>query len=380
MAKKKIKGQTVFIAVFLFVYFIIAARPVPREAILTPKWINSFETESPVVLGKTEVSGQLIPFDLGYNFGYIDTAGHFIVNRIKSSEIALSKNMWIEYPAEPENIEIKNIEGETIINIQNTRGYPILLDDRIFIFGSEQNSLSEIDRSGNVKWTYEFGSILTGIDVASDLVLAVSIDGVVEILNSQGERIYFFQPGGSRLEAIYGCAISKNGSRIGIVSGIDPQRFLLLEQFGTDPNDRDYRVIFHEFLDSGFRRPVRVSFIDEDARVVYERQGGIGCYNIKSRRSIYIPLNGEVTAIDESGDSGLFFLITRHIRQPLHRELVGIRLPEENSFINTLQNPIFIKAPFKSDSVYLKRVQTQSGSMLIVGGGAALASFDLEEK
>ena len=376
MSKKKKKGQIIIISALFLVYFLVAARPVPREIILTPKWINSLETEDPIIF-KPNNSDYLFPFTLGYHFGYIDSSGQFIVNRIKAGDIYLSGNMWTEYSPEPSVIEVKNIEGETIINIENPRGYPVLLDNRVFILGSEQNSLSEIDRNGKVIWIYEFGSVLTDMDVAAGLVAAVSVDGIVEILDNQGKRIYFFQPGGSRLEAIYGCAISRDGTRIGIISGYDPQRFLLLERFGTE--DGEYRVVFHEFLDKGFRRPVRVLFIDEDARVVYERQGGINCYNLRSRRNIFIPLEGEVAAIDKSGDHGMLFLITQRMYQPMQKELIGIRLPEERGVLS-LQDAVFLKAPFKSENVYLERKQTKSGSMLITGGGATLISFDLEER
>ena len=389
MSRKKIKMRAIVIISLLFLaYFLLAAKPVPKETILTSKWISSFENEDPVYLtnsdGKPNTADSagthLLPFTLGYLFGYIDTTGHFAVNKIKTNEIGLSKNMWTEYSAEPSSIEIKNIAGETIINIENTKGYPVLLDNRVFILGSEQNSLSEIDTNGNVKWSYEFGSILTDMDAAAGLVAAASVDGVLEILDSQGKRIYFFQPGGSRIEAIYGCAISGNGSRIGIISGYDPQRFLLLERFGTE--EGEYRVVYHEFLDRGYRRPVNIQFIDEDRRVVFERQGGIGCYNTRSRRCIFVPLDGELAAIDKSGDKGMLFLITRHQYQPTQKELIGIRLPRDRGFSSLQnQNLVFLKAPYKSEVVYLGRTQTSSGqSMLIAGGGTALISFILDEK
>jgi hypothetical protein len=381
MSKKKKKGLIAVIAVVFLVYCFGAARPVPRETILAPKWINSLDTEDPILLGKADSQNQIFPFTLGYRFGYIDTSGQFALNRIKNGDIYLGSNMWTEHPPEPSVIEIKNIEDETIINIDNPRGYPVLLDDRVFILGSEQNSLSEIDRNGNVIWTYEFGSILIDMDVAAGLVVTASIDGVIEILNSRGERVYFFQPGGSRIEAIYGCAISREGSRIGIISGYDPQRFLLLEKFGVE--DSGYRVVFHEFLGKGFRRPVRVLFIDEDRRVVYEREGGINYFNIRSHRSIFIPLEGEVTAIEKSGDNRMLFLITKRMYQPMQKDLIGIKLSGERGFSvfqSGSSSPVFLRALFNSEDVYLDRLQTGSGSVLITGGGDALISFDLEKK
>lgn len=381
MQKKK-KIRIIVTILLFFIYFIAAARPVPREMVLAAGWISSLAnlqeaSGSPQQSDRRldQPSDRHFPFSLGSHFGYVNSSGQFIINKIMTNNIYLSQNMWAEYSAEPETIEIKNILEETIISIEGARGYPVLLDNRVFILGSEQNSLSEIDAGGNVIWSYEFGAPLTCIDVAADIVLTGSLDGVIEVFDSSGERIFYFEPGGSRYAVILGCAISGSGSHIGIISGIDQQRFLLLERFGSTGGD--YRVISHEFLETGFRRPVRISFVDEDRRIVYERAGGVGSYNIRTRQGMFIPLDGEIVAIDESGDDGFFFLVTSH--SEMNKNLVGIKFPQDRvPFFGTsnMLDTVFLKAPFKSDDIFLSR----DGSMLVAGGGTVLISFVLEEK
>ncbi|MDR3019633.1 MAG: hypothetical protein LBU66_01875, partial [Treponema sp.] len=408
MAPKKKRAQVVVVFLLFVVYFLIAARPVPKELVLAPGWISSLDAESPVVIDAdagvapgfvlsavSSTTDQLLPFTLGGRFGYVDSTGQFAINRLQTSDIYLSSNMWTEYAAEPSNIEIFDITGETIRNIENPRGYPVLLDNRVFILGSEQNMLSEIDENGETLWTYEFGAPLTCIDAAAGLVLTGSLDGVIEILDSDGNRIFYFEPGGSRYEVILGCALSRNSPRFGIISGIDRQRFLLFERFGNAGGE--YKVVYHEYLESSFRRPVRISFIDEDRRLVFERAGGIGCYNIRSRRGFYIPLDGEIMAIDNSGEKGFLFLITSHSTQSpalRQQELIGIKFPQDRRFSFTgttgAQNAIFMKVSFNSDDVFLGRTRcsmyceicsetgTGTHSMLIAGGGSALISFHME--
>jgi hypothetical protein len=384
--KKRIK---VFIIILIFiVYFLTAARPVPRETVLAHRWIKSLASSPQTGYTQNEtnfsdsvksdisfLSDTLLPFTLGSRFGYVDSQGQFAVNRSKINDIYLSSSMWTEYGAEPSNIVINNIFNDKKINIENTRGYPVLLDNRIFIFGSEQNSLSQIGENGNVMWTYEFGAPLTCIDAASGLVVTGSLDGAVEVFNSDGERIYYFEPGGSRYSVILGCAISKDGAYIGIVCGIEQQRFLLFERFGSAGGE--YKIIYHEFLGNGFRRPVYILFIDDNRRIVFERDGGIGCYTIKSRRGIFIPLDGKITAVDDSGEQGIFFLITSHPGQ--EKKLTGILFPQEGvlGFLrNTELDSVFLRASFKADDVFLGR----RGSTVVAGGGTALVSFSLEEK
>ncbi|MCL2174794.1 MAG: WD40 repeat domain-containing protein [Treponema sp.] len=418
MALKKRRYRTVFIILLFLIYFLLAARPVPREIVLSPKWISSLTNSALVgsnaiserVIGGTESASdenspyidnnkqdvKIFPYTLGAYFGYVDSSGQLAVNRTIQNNIYLGKDLWTEYAAEPSSIEIKNISEETVIRINNTNGYPVLLDDRIFILGSEQNSLSEIDRNGNIIWIYEFGAPLTCIDAAAGLVMTGSLDGLIEIFNSAGERIFYFPPGGSRYEVILGCAISRDGSRIGIISGIEQQRFLLLERFGNGRTDNkidinndtggDYKVVYHEFLDDGFRRPVHILFIDEDRRIVFERSGGIGCYNIRTRRGIFIPLDGEIAAVEDSGEHGYFFIITSH--EGIEKKFVGVKFPQDNwfSFVSqagyTKTNSIFLQARFKSEDAYLNRTRLNGGrySMLVAGGGTTLISYTLEEK
>lgn len=371
MAQKKKKITFIIIVIVFIIYFLAAARPVPREMILAPGWISSVQTD--------QLSGSysgLLPFTLGDNYGYVDSSGQFSVNKVKENDIYLSRNMWTEYEAEPDNVTISNIYTGAEILIRDAGGYPLLLDNRVFILGNDQNSIADINTAGNTIWSYDFSAPLTCIDAAAGYVVTGSLDGVLEIFDSGGERIHYFTPDGSRYSIILGCAISRDGTRIGIICGIERQRFLLLERFG---NEGDFRVIYHEYMDDSFRRPVRVFFIDGDQSIIYERVGGIGCYNLKSRRAVNIPLEGEIIAMDESGYHGILFLITSSAGYSPEKNLVGIRFTPDRFFglfKTTPRDMVFLKAPFKSDNIFLGRTD----SILVTGGGSVLVSFSMEEK
>jgi hypothetical protein len=228
--------------------------------------------------------------------------------------------------------------------------------------GSEQNSISEIDSSGAVSWTYEFSAQLTCVDAAAGLLLAGSLDGSIVIIDSKGSKLFSFEPGGSRYPVILGCALSRDGSGLALISGIDNQRFLYLEQFGTSSGD--YKVVYHEFLGEGFRRPVFVTFGDNDRWVIFERIGGLGFYQKGSRQTAKVKLDGEISAIDQSGGRGLVFAV---VSKPENRkELTGIMLPDR----------VMVAAPFKSGDVFLGRADDR----LLIGGGQSIISFELEKR
>jgi len=368
--KKKI--WLIVVIVLFIIYFLLAARKIPKQMVLVPGWISSIESGE--VLRMNETAGtetdieQLLPFRMGSRFGFVGRKdGRFSINRTAKSNISLSGKHWAEYEAEPNRITIQDNTGEQYAVIENPQGYPFFLDEgggqgRLFIIGSEQNSVSEIDVSGAVLWTYEFAAQLTCVDAAAGLLLAGTLDGSIVVIDSNGRKVFSFEPGGSRYSVILGCAISRDGSSLALISGIDNQRFLFLEHFGAGLGD--YKVVYHEFLTGNFRRPVFINFIENDRWVIFERIGGLGFYEAGARRTTKVDLDGEVSAIDQSGGQGLVFTVVSV--SPDRKELAGIMLPDR----------VMIAAPFKSGDVFLGRADSQ----LLVGGGQTIISFELEKR
>jgi hypothetical protein len=353
-------------AVLFAVYTFAAARPVPPETVMVPQWLSSLESGYPVSLGRGEAAEEAgeslppIPFRLGDRFGYVSPSGGLALNQVKTQNIFLSAPYWAEYGAAAETVEVLTNSGERAFTIEEGRGYPFFLDGRFFLIGKGMDSLTALDGEGKILWSHDFAAPLTCIDGAAGFVLTGSLDGVVEILDREGKQFYYFSPGGSRLPVILGCAVSRDGNRLGIISGIDDQRFLLLERYG-DPERGEFRVIYHEFLDDGFRRPVHISFIDNDSRAVYERWEGLGIYDLQTRTNRIIPLEGDIFALDSQGSEGILFAILS--REEGQKELVGIELPGR----------VILRAPFRSSGAFFHR----SGPRLYLGGGNVLAAFEL---
>jgi hypothetical protein len=361
----RVKKKYVIIIAILasLLYAFIAAVPVAEETILSSKWIKSVETSYDEQLGQTE---DLIPFELGTSFGYISYDGRFSINKTKKEYISLSNYFWSEYGEQADSIIVKNPRNDEVFSIENGHGYPFFLDSRSFIIHSEQNSVSQLeavqdDSYGAVEfaWTYDFASLLSCVDAAAGLFLAGTLDGTIELLDSMGRRVYSSEPSGSRIAAVFGCALSKDGKKIALVSGLDKQRFILIEQFGAT-----WRITFHEFLEEGLRRNVYVMFVDNDSKVAFEREGGLGLYDIKSRAIYNIPLDGEITALDSSENNGMLFLISS--QDEYSKKLIGIKFPDI----------VMIEAPFRSENSFL----TVKDNNLFIGGKTAIASFAIEKK
>jgi hypothetical protein len=381
MADYTSKGKKKFLIILWLVVFLLyallAVQPVPRETELDARWIASLETGrlEPVnpVSGGAGGSGStettLIPFELGARFGYVDRAGQFSLLETRATNISLSAARWAAYDKMPQTLDIRSSLNESLLTIDNAalQGYPFFPDKdggRVFIVSREQNSLSFIGDDGLPLWSYDFAAPLTCVDAAAGLLLAGTLDGAITVLDASGARVFFFEPSGSRIAVITGCAISEDGLRLALISGLDDQRFLLLEKFGDS-----YRVTYHEFLGDGFRRPVYVDFVDTDRRVAFERGGGLGLYDIARRTSLTVPLLGSVVAADRNGDAGLLFIVCSVKAQhnaAAEKRFYAIRYPGN----------IVLNAPFYADNVFLGR----EGNMVFVGGDNALASFEIVDR
>jgi hypothetical protein len=346
----------------LVIYFFVAARPVPLELVLIPRWINSPETASLLAVEDVHFPQAEIPFRAGNSFGYIDREGNILFRKALESNIALSAEYWAEYDSEPVQITVNKPAGETYAVIDNPRGYPFFLDGRCFLVNSEQNAVSEINQSGATAWTYEFSAQLTCVDAAASFLVTGSLDGIVTILDNKGKPVFNFEPGASRYPVILGCAISRNGACVALIAGIDGQRFILLEKFGSSPGE--YKVAYHEFLEGGFRRPVHVAFTGNDRWVVFERSGGLGVYELGTRRLRKVDIEGNIQAIDQSGDMGIVFITVSHSAN--EKELIGLKLPGK----------VILEMPFRSGDVFFDRIDSQ----LFIGGGQALISFDIGKR
>ncbi|MCL2601761.1 MAG: WD40 repeat domain-containing protein [Treponema sp.] len=363
---KKIKGKHWKICGLLFfaAYFFAAARPIQEETILVPRWVTAYEDGTLATLGNFAAaqSGEtLVPFRIEQSrYGYIRHDGNFALNRIAQGNFDLSQDFWAEHASNPPHIQVMNPQSQSVLTIEKPRGFPLFLDGRIFLVGGGQNSLTAIGSDGQELWQHDFRAPLTSIAAAAGRIIAGTIDGSVELLNSQGKLVIPpFEPGGSRLQAIYGVDISGDGHRIAVISGIDSQRFLLLEQTGDI-----FRVIHHEFLGSGFRRSVYVSFADNDRHVVFEREGGIGIYDITARAGTTLPLPGEIRALDTNGESPYLFVVTSPT--PDSKRFIAIRYP----------GAVVIDTPFDSNAAFFSR----RGNRVFLGSDSVMAAFELRKR
>ncbi|MDR0403142.1 MAG: WD40 repeat domain-containing protein [Treponema sp.] len=361
MAKEK-KILFFFVGAFVFLlYILVAAQPIPPETVLVNNWFKDLESDFDAEENASPGGSFAVPFVLGSRFGYVGAEGSLALNRTAENYVSISEKYWSEYEPAPEELVIQTMPGGGEIRISPAKGYPVFLDGRIFIISKDQCSLSELDGSGETLWHYDFAAPITSFDASGGYVLAGTLDGMVELLDGEGKTLFPSYAPSARITVILGCRISSDGSKLALVAGIDQQRFIFLERYG----DNDYRVTYHEFLKGqAFRREVHMAFVNNDSTVVFEQEEGLGVFDVKTRTRTTLPLDGTITAMDETGEDGFLFLVTGEKSGASRKRLIVLKLPGK-----ALAN-----VPFTSENVFLAR----RGKELFIGGGMTLASFTLD--
>ncbi|MBI9097023.1 MAG: hypothetical protein JEY91_01030 [Spirochaetaceae bacterium] len=279
-----------------------------------------------------------ISFSLGDYFGYFteDLDLTFLGN--KDYKVSISENSFINYPKIPKILDIQNNKGQDRAIIEST-GYPVIQGDRIAVLSDSFISFYDID--GNLYWKKEILSIITSLSITQNHVLIGYLDGVCEVVSISGSTEFIYRPGGSRIEAVYSAAISSDSQYISIISGLDPQRFILLQN-----RKGEYKSVFHFELNHEFRRSVNMYFSKDDSKVFFESTEGVNVFDIESKSLLRL------------GDTGLLV----NVYKDEERDLYSLLLKDmSEGFLGILseQNESILKKTFYGRNMFFKKNQNR---------------------
>ncbi len=176
-------------------------------------------------------------------------------------------------------------------------GYPRLDHGRLFIFAPGGSAVSEWTVDGQQVWTRDFLSVLTDLDAGEARTAVGLLDGSVHLLGEDGEELFSYATEGSRISVTLAVALGEDEDVLAAVAGIDPQKLILFER-----HSEGFFPVFQLELDSDYRRPVLLDFLDDGATLAVEQPGGLLLYDRSTESFERIELGGaveEVTALPE---------------------------------------------------------------------------------
>lgn len=267
------------------VYFLVCAFPLQKELILVPGWTRSI-SEAPAApaapSAKAGASASPIPFSIGDRYGYFTADGSILFAATASYGVALAPDAFAPYERLSEGFAVKSPTGQDLARVSAV-GYPFFAAGRRFVIAPDQSTVSELSKAGTLAWTYKFPSIVTAFDASPALAAFGLVDGSIVGLDAKGAAVLDFAPGGSRIAGVYGVAASPDGLLVAAVTGLDRQRLVILEK-----RSAAYRVAYHRYLASDYRRPAYIAFTEDGKQLAYESPAGVGVYDRTSRSETVI--------------------------------------------------------------------------------------------
>jgi hypothetical protein len=334
------------------VYFLVCAQPLGKEYVLAPVWARETAkapqapaASGPAAAARIAAQGKVFPFRLGGSYGYFDEAGSILFSAPAPYGVALAGDAFAAYERLSEGFSIRSPSGAELAKCA-LPGYPFFDSGRRFVLSPDQCSVAELGQDGLAIWKRQFGSVITAFGGSPSLAVFGLMDGSLVGVGRKGEELLSFAPGGSRLAGVYGAAVSPDGLLVAAVCGLDKQRLVVLEKRSSA-----YRVTYHRWLESDFRRPIAMAFTADGRRLVYEAPAGAGVWERDSRREFLVSASsvGRVGASLE-GNRMLVLLAGAGEEKrlicasPDDRRLVDLPLRASDAFLEVSGRSIFVGA------------------------------------
>lgn len=337
------------------VYFLVCAFPLQKELVLVPGWTRSL-AQSPAAAAPKKVnaagptvsasaSSPPIPFRLGGRFGYFTADGTILFTGAAPYGVALAPDAYATYERLSEGFAIQSPDGATLARVASV-GYPFFAAGRRFVIAPDQATVSELSRSGAIAWTYEFGSVATCFDASPSMAVFGLMDGRIVGIGASGKVLLDFAPGGSHIPGVYGVAVSPDGLLVAAITGLDRQRLVVMEKRSSA-----YRVGYHRYLASDYRRPVYMGFTADGGKLAYESPSGVGVFDRTSRDETAISVPADSRLGLTTLDGRLLVLLSgsgeekRLVCAALpDRRVVDLVLKAELAFVETRGDSIFLGA------------------------------------
>lgn len=124
----------------------------------------------------------------------------------------------------------------------------------------------------------------------------------LKVLDNGGNEVFGYKPDYSRVNVIYGTAVSGDDNSILLISGIDPQMVILFSR-----KNSGYRIVYSKKLDEELRYQRRCGFSDDGLYAYFDNSSSISILDIKRKIIRSIPMDGILRAVVFEGDDELVY-------------------------------------------------------------------------
>lgn len=305
--------------------------------------LNFHSNESgDLLLENSILSENKIPFVFKDRAGYFSTDLKYSWSVGIKDGITLLSDGYINNTRGDNSIVFYDFDGNEKYSVKD-EGFPFSISDRLFVLSRDRKSLCEIV-NGDKKWTKVFNYIITTISGNEGNIAIGFMNGSFAIVNSNGEIFYDYEPGGSRVSIIYSCALSDDSRYLAIISGLEPQRFIIYEK-----KESEYRPIYTMNLKDEVRKSLKVFIMPDNRSIFIESLSGFYIVDIDLKTSIFMDADYRLKNVEYIPEFNIYMvhsgvvnynnieLLTMDYRVLFRKNFIG-----ESVSITTLDQSIYI--------------------------------------
>jgi hypothetical protein len=281
----------------VFSYIFLFSPQIGKERIFNPVWSRTVHANMQVQQPPEEPESEegalrrIVHFHSGSLFGYITTAGEILFVDTLLYHAALSDTMFINCSNIPSNLVARDTGGRIAFSIE-TSGYPVFFRNRFFVISPHRNKLAEYDDSGSLLWERSFISPITCWDVQRNNLVVGLLNGSVMVIDKDGENIFTFTPTGSEQQIVYGCTLSSDEKTLALITGLHPQRIILLQR-----RDKEFKPVYTKILEKEYRRTVYM-YLEKEKQILYfEGEEGVHYLDIDTKQLQSLPVMGRLVKV-----------------------------------------------------------------------------------
>ena len=254
-------------------------------------------------------SGRVVPFRLGSYYGFHDRELNLISYDVLRKLLPLShrilaSDFYLDFHSIPGSIIIRDIARAEIGRFLGSSN-AFIVNDAIYQFSNEGHSLHRYSRTGKQEWRSDLLPYISSLDnnVRGDTLVSY-VNGRVALLNQQGKLDNEYMSSGSRVNTVYGVALSKDSENIALIAGLDPQRFIFLKR-----QQSTYLFEYAQELPNQLRHSQWLRFSDYGSYVFYHSSEGISVYNFRRKQHRLYREAGYLNQFDEQEESDIQFFV-----------------------------------------------------------------------
>jgi len=176
----------------------------------------------------------------------------------------------------------------------------------LFVISANSKRISEWNIDGKNLFTFEHEAELTSCDANNDIFIIGMVDGTVTVVDKEKKAEKLLKPELSRINAIYGIAISDSSDFIAMITGIDPQYMIIMKK----KNNQYNRFFTYQFADN-LRYSRFISFFNNDRYLCFESSNTFYCFDFLSKKLNKIDLTGTITNIHYINSLNFFAVTTK---------------------------------------------------------------------